>query len=135
MPRKKKVKGNGAAAPPPDVKTQLNDAIVELQARLDLENMKEKWRRELRQFLAKRQLVRRDVLQIARELPSYISVADIRKSIEAGVSVGHRGKFPPKYANPENPEKTWSGVGKSPEWFKAYVTKRGQKKEDLLIEK
>lgn len=25
---------------------------------------------------------------------------------------------PPKYYNPENPEQTWTGRGKAPDWFK-----------------
>lgn len=29
-----------------------------------------------------------------------------------------RGKAAPKYRNPANPEQTWSGRGKRPNWFK-----------------
>lgn len=29
----------------------------------------------------------------------------------------------PKYCNPADPEQTWTGKGRQPEWFKAAVTK------------
>ena len=43
-----------------------------------------------------------------------------------------RGKIPPKYRNPADPNKTWSGRGKRPQWFVAAL-KAGKKEKDLLI--
>lgn len=43
-----------------------------------------------------------------------------------------RGKIPPKYRNPSDPGKTWSGRGKRPQWFVAAL-KAGKKEKDLLI--
>lgn len=31
-------------------------------------------------------------------------------------STGKKSKTPPKYRNPENPEDTWSGRGRKPQW-------------------
>jgi DNA-binding protein H-NS len=31
---------------------------------------------------------------------------------------GTRGKLPPKYRNPNDPAKTWSGRGRKPDWIK-----------------
>ena len=37
----------------------------------------------------------------------------------------------PKYRNPANPEQTWSGRGKRPNWFNDAL-KAGKKEKDLL---
>ena len=42
------------------------------------------------------------------------------------------GPVPPKYANPANPEQTWSGRGKRPLWFIAALDK-GASEASLLI--
>ena len=47
-------------------------------------------------------------------------------------SAGGSKKLPPKYRHPENPELTWVGRGKQPDWFKAAI-ENGTPKEDLLI--
>ncbi|NSY37533.1 H-NS family nucleoid-associated regulatory protein [Leisingera sp. ANG59] len=39
---------------------------------------------------------------------------------------------PPKYRHPENPELTWTGRGRKPDWFKAAL-EAGAKPEDLEI--
>jgi DNA-binding protein H-NS len=38
----------------------------------------------------------------------------------------------PKYRNPENPEQTWVGRGKPPDWFKTNL-EEGITKEEMLI--
>ncbi len=42
------------------------------------------------------------------------------------------GKVPPKYQDPKDPSRTWSGRGKHPRWFDAAL-KSGKKEKDLLI--
>lgn len=42
------------------------------------------------------------------------------------------GKVAPKYRNPADPSKTWSGRGKRPHWFNDAL-KAGKKEKDLLI--
>ncbi|SMY06057.1 H-NS histone family protein [Flavimaricola marinus] len=54
----------------------------------------------------------------------------------AGMS-GKRGgsnkpKSPPKFRNPENPEQTWTGKGRKPEWFKAGI-ESGKTEDDFAI--
>lgn len=39
-----------------------------------------------------------------------------------------------KYRDPDNPFRTWTGVGKRPNWLRAYLAK-GRKLEEFLIEK
>ncbi|QQC64341.1 H-NS histone family protein [Paraburkholderia ginsengisoli] len=55
---------------------------------------------------------------------------------KAGKS-GKRGKRPgagiPKYRNPADPAKTWTGFGKRPAWFIAATSKPGITADSLLI--
>ncbi len=44
---------------------------------------------------------------------------------------GHAPR-PPKYRHPENPELTWSGRGRQPQWFKDAV-EEGAQPDDFLI--
>jgi DNA-binding protein H-NS len=39
---------------------------------------------------------------------------------------------PPKYRHPENPEQTWTGRGRQPDWMKDAL-ENGQSKEEFLI--
>lgn len=39
---------------------------------------------------------------------------------------------PPKYRHPENPEMTWTGRGRQPDWMKDAL-ENGQSKDDFLI--
>ena len=41
-------------------------------------------------------------------------------------------KLQPKYAHPNDSARTWSGMGRKPEWFRQYIDKGGNEK-DLLI--
>lgn len=41
-------------------------------------------------------------------------------------------KAPAKFANPEDPKKTWTGKGRQPEWYKAAIA-AGKTPEDLAI--
>ena len=43
-----------------------------------------------------------------------------------------RGPAEPKYRNPDNPDQTWSGLGRRPQWFNDAVAK-GTNPEDLEI--
>ena len=43
----------------------------------------------------------------------------------ASESAAGRRKRPAKYRNPQNPEETWSGIGRTPKWVTAIVEERG----------
>jgi len=43
-----------------------------------------------------------------------------------------KSKSPPKYRNPDDPEKTWSGKGRKPGWIVAGLAK-GKNLEDFAI--
>ena len=36
-----------------------------------------------------------------------------------------RRKMPAKFRNPQNPEETWTGIGRSPKWVQAILEDRG----------
>ena len=52
-------------------------------------------------------------------------MTDIFPELETGASSGARRKRPAKYRNPQNPEQTWSGIGRTPKWVQAIVDERG----------
>jgi DNA-binding protein H-NS len=39
----------------------------------------------------------------------------------ASASAGSAQKGAPRYANPDNPEQTWTGRGRQPAWYKAAI--------------
>ena len=52
-------------------------------------------------------------------------MADIFPELGAGAASGARGKRPAKYRDPQNPERTWSGIGRTPKWVQAILDERG----------
>ena len=52
-------------------------------------------------------------------------MTDIFPELGTGASSGARRKRPAKYRNPQNPEQTWSGIGRTPKWVQAIVDERG----------
>lgn len=40
-----------------------------------------------------------------------------------------RGKVPPKYRHPENPDRTWTGRGRRPRWVQDYINSGGDIEE------
>lgn len=58
-----------------------------------------------------------------------ISIADIQGFFNHTKPVS---SSKPKYRNPDNPDETWTGKGKPPNWFKTAIEK-GIEKESMLI--
>ena len=53
-------------------------------------------------------------------------LGDIFPALASGTTSGsQRQKRPAKYRNPQNPEETWSGIGRSPKWVQAILGERG----------
>lgn len=51
---------------------------------------------------------------------------DIFPELGNGAAGGRqRQKRPAKYRNPQNPDDTWSGIGRTPKWVAAIVEERG----------
>ena len=53
-------------------------------------------------------------------------MGDIFPELGNGAAGGRqRQKRPAKYRNPQNPDDTWSGIGRTPKWVAAIVEERG----------
>ena len=53
-------------------------------------------------------------------------MADIFPELGNGAANGRqRQKRPAKYRNPQNPDHTWSGIGRTPNWVQAILGERG----------
>ncbi len=52
--------------------------------------------------------------------------------LAGGSGAAKGGKNPPRYANPDDRSKTWTGRGRQPGWVKSHL-ERGGKLEDLAI--
>lgn len=50
-----------------------------------------------------------------------------------GRGAAAKGQAAPKYRNPENPDETWSGRGRKPNWLVEKLKKRGVSIEDFAI--
>ena len=51
---------------------------------------------------------------------------DIFPELEKGGVCGTgRRKMPVKFRNPQNPDETWTGIGRSPKWVRAIMSERG----------
>ena len=106
--------------------------------KFDLKNMArkelEKLDREVNKALEK--LRQQDLKKVRAEMEKLaashgVTVEDV---------MGHKGaakksqktKSAPKYANPADKSKTWTGKGRQPEWFKTAVN-AGQSPESMAI--
>ena len=53
-------------------------------------------------------------------------MADIFPELGNGAANGRqRQKRPAKYRNPQAPDQTWSGIGRTPKWVQAILEERG----------
>ena len=50
---------------------------------------------------------------------------DIFPELGSVPTAGARRKRPARYRDPQNPEQTWSGIGRTPKWVQAIVDERG----------
>lgn len=90
-----------------------------------------------KQIALKQKEQKKDILKkmnvLAKEA-GFSSVADVVDGSSSRKPRADKGvKLPPKYRNPDDPNKTWSGKGRAPQWILAYDKKRGKKRDDLLI--
>ena len=53
-------------------------------------------------------------------------MGDIFPEFRTGGANGtRRRKMPAKFRNPQNPDQTWTGIGRSPKWVQAILDERG----------
>ncbi|MDN5925121.1 MAG: H-NS histone family protein [Xanthomonadales bacterium] len=104
---------------------------------IDIKNLTHNQLNELERQLAERKLeVRKDAIATTREKinkllkSAGLAFEDVYPT--RGRRSGARRPVEPKYCDPADPLRTWSGRGKRPNWFKAAIAK-GKKEKDLLI--
>lgn len=94
-----------------------------------------------------------ELKQLEKEVARAIATFEIRRVTEAKAEVEEFAKKlgfklgdlldpgsskkraplnPPKYRNPENPEQTWSGLGRQPAWIKAALAE-GKSLDEFAI--
>ena len=52
-------------------------------------------------------------------------MGDIFPELGNGAGGRQRRKMPVKFRNPQNPEETWTGIGRSPKWVQVIIHERG----------
>ena len=53
-------------------------------------------------------------------------LSDIFPELGSDAASGtQRQKRPAKFRNPQNPEETWAGIGRTPKWVQAILSERG----------
>ena len=91
---------------------QLTDRVGKAQS--EMASREKKKRKDLRSELERR---------VAAD--GY-KVGDIFPELGAVTGTGaRRQKRPAKYRNPQNPDESWSGIGRSPKWVQAILEERG----------
>ena len=91
---------------------QLSDLVGKAQS--EMASREKKKRKDLRSELERR---------VAADGYKF---ADIFPELGNGAANGsRRQKRPAKYRNPQNPDHTWSGIGRTPRWVAAIVEERG----------
>ncbi|WP_296428241.1 H-NS histone family protein [Yoonia sp.] len=101
----------------PDLKSMARKELEKLKA--DVEKALEKiaGREKKMAIAAAEKAAAAHGFSLAEITSSEPSVAKTRK-----VKSGPKTASPPKYRNPSNPEQTWTGKGRQPEWFKTAIT-------------
>jgi DNA-binding protein H-NS len=61
-------------------------------------------------------------------------LSDVKPAKSTPKKKSGRAKVPPKYANPNAPEQTWTGRGRKPKWVEAHLAAGGTL-EDIEIKK
>jgi DNA-binding protein H-NS len=91
----------------------------------ELKSLQKDLEKAIRSFEARQKAeARRAAEAVARE--AGFSLAELLEAAPGKTPVA------PKYRHPENPEITWSGRGRKPNWFVAAL-EQGQTAEDMLI--
>ena len=91
---------------------QLTDLVGKAQA--EMASRERQRRKDLRAELERR--VSADGYKLGDIFPELGS---------ASASAARRQKRPAKYRNPQNPDDTWSGIGRTPKWVQAILEERG----------
>ena len=91
---------------------QLSDCLGKIQT--EMASREKRKRQELRAELER------------RVVAEGYKMGDIFPELGTAAPAGRRRrKMPAKYRNPQNPEETWTGIGRSPKWVQEILSERG----------
>ena len=95
--------------------------------RLDIEQLAELLAKAQTELASREKQNRKDLrAELERRITAEgYKMADLFPELGAASSSGARGKRPAKYRNPQHPDHTWSGVGRTPKWVQAILDERG----------
>ena len=95
--------------------------------RLDIEQLPELLAKAQSELASREKQGRRDLrAELERRVAADgYKMADIFPELGAASSSSSRRKRPAKYRDPQNPEQTWGGRGRTPKWVQAILDERG----------
>ena len=101
-------------------------ASIDLES-LDIEQLPELLAKAQSELASREKQGRRDLRdELERRVAADgYKMGDIFPELGAGASSDARRKWPAKYRNPQNPDTTWSGLGRTPKWVQAILDERG----------
>ncbi|KJZ20830.1 H-NS histone family protein [Loktanella sp. S4079] len=100
-------------------------------SRIELETLKTEVEAALVEVAEKEKQAARDAAEKAVAAFGY-SLADITGSGGRGRNGRGKSLSSPKYRNPADPEQTWTGKGRQPQWFKEAIA-AGQSPDAMEI--
>lgn len=74
---------------------------------------------------------KQEIKQVAADIKALVAQSGL--TLDEVLSVKTKQKGPAKYRNPENPEQTWAGRGKRPDWLRDALA-AGRDLEEFSVE-
>ena len=96
-------------------------------AELDVEQLSDLFSNVQNELASRERQRRKDLrAEIERRVAAEgYTMADIVPELRVASSTSARRTRPAQYRNPQDPEQTWSGVGRTPRWVQAILDERG----------
>ena len=96
-------------------------------ARLDIEQLTDLLGKAQSELASRERQNRKDLrAEVERRVAADgYTMADVFPELGAASSGRARHKRPAKLRDPQNPERTWSGIGRAPRWVQAILDERG----------
>ena len=101
-------------------------ASIDLES-LDIDHLAELLAKAQTEMATREKQGRRDLrAELERRVAAEgYKMADIFPELGAASSSGARGKRPAKFRDPQHPDTTWGGIGRTPKWVQAILDERG----------
>lgn len=111
-----------------DLKSKSKKELLKLKADVD----KALARVEARDLKAAREAAEKAVAALGFSLDDIAGAPAKGKAKRKANGKANGKKSPPKFADPADPKKTWTGRGRQPEWFKSAIA-AGKPAESMAI--